>query len=317
MQAFAFDAQLSECSHIVSFGDDSVRRLISVPFNKVKKILSRINPATGSDIQQFDSSATWVPLDFYVALSPYMVLPERSKDVLFKDLFSAYEFDSSVERQQLRRTLNNLLDAYYELKPPIPIAIFDEPELLPDGLDEDERIEQVAAQFIETHGWPLSALSLVKDVFHRFGWSATRVALDTVVENGMSVSELALAFHLKNLWEASDKYSQNSKWYNLAWPTALEIIRSFHAYPQKEELERFLEDQYDRWLYAPPLYQQSHYFLSYILRRCRTESVSCIREGSRILENFDEVPFNNYTYPESYDIGKVQLQKRLIELGLI
>lgn len=299
-------------------GDDAVRRILSLPMEGAKKLWTRFRSLPGGVDRPVSPPAVATTSVFVVAVREYLELPPRYVGVLFKDPLPEFHLDDRPEQLQLKRRLNALLDAYHELQSPAVLPKTDQgSELLPAELDEDERIEQVAARFLEAHDWPLTALPLVMEVFHHLGWSATRVALDTAMENGMSVRELELAFHLKVIWEGSDKYSQQSRWKNMPWPTALQIIRSFAAYPQKYEIESFIERLHDRWLNTPPAYRYSQFFLSYILKCCATQVTDCVTEHSRLLAHFDEIPFNNHSRPESYDIANVQLQQRLLELGVI
>lgn len=294
-----------------------VRRILSVPLDGAKKLWARIWAASGDSVQQSQPVARETTPAFVVAAAAHMVLPQRYVGVLLVDPYPEFHFDDRPDRQQLKRQLNKLLDAYHELLRPQRQPQIDEPELLPAALDREERIEQVAARFLEAHDWPLSALPLVVEIFHQLGWSATRVALDAALENGMTVRELELAFHLKMIWEETDKYSQQSRWKNMPWHTAWQIIRSFQAYPQKEELEVLIERLHECWLHTPALYRSSNFFSCYVLKECVNSIPGAVSENLYLLADPDETPFNNYSVPESCDIAQMQLQQRLLELGVI
>lgn len=273
-----------------------MRRILSTSLAKFKNLLSR---------------ALGLPA------SEPIVLTERYEGVLLEDPFPEVYFDDSAEQRILRQQLNALLDKYYQLHPFAMDIVEPDFELLPAELTKDERIDQVAAQFLEFHEWPITALPLVKEVFYQLGWSATKEALDAAIENGMTVKELELCFHLKTLWESSDKYAQRSRWQMMSWPSALYIIRSFRAYPQKEELDQLIEHLYDGWQHAPLSSQTNESFFSYIVTHLREWDTGCVIEGSGFLELTDRLLFNSYEYSDSYDIAQVQLRQRLLELGVI
>jgi hypothetical protein len=128
-------------------------------------------------------------------------------------------------------------------------------------LTREERARQVAADLIARTNWDQSALGLLTHIFVMSGWSATRVAIEREILEGLIREELVLAAHLKAVWAENDYYwiaislAGNTRLSNsiLSWPTALKVVRSFGAIPQVEELEAFVEQLYEHWMETPYL----------------------------------------------------------------
>lgn len=283
-------------------------RILSTSLDKVKQFFDRLRSTLTQDVD--------VP-QLPASVPEPMVLPERYEGVLLEDPFPEVFFDNQEAQRALKKQLNELLDNYYRLNLAALEVVKPVITGLPTKLDTEEHLLQVASQFVNAHNWPISALPLIKEIFYQQGWGATRIALNVAIENGMTVKELELCFHLKTLWDRSEHYTSHSSWKVMSWPTALYVIRSFPSYPQKEELEHLLDSWYERWLYTPSSHQLSKHFLSYVLKQRDSYSLRLNSESSDFLVSPEEIPFNNYNYPESNDIAQVQLRQRLLELGVI
>ncbi|VVP34669.1 hypothetical protein PS862_04557 [Pseudomonas fluorescens] len=124
-----------------------------------------------------------------------------------------------------------------------------------EKISREDRAFQKATDLIYNSGWPLSAHALVHQIFITNGWGAARLALEREIHKGMTPDELILAAHIKVLWAENDHFwiafnksgSSNLSQYNLSWPLAMLVVRAFESLPQLEELERFVDTQFECW----------------------------------------------------------------------
>ena len=309
----------------VAFWDGSMRHLISTSISKVKKLWSKLRgqAQTSANDHSLTNSHGGAPpkgteLPPIAAISsPSVSSKKPDHGLYFDDPLPEIYFDDGPEAQQLKQHLNTLLDEFHHLNSLVFSDKEIDPSDLPNILTDDERVTQIAAQFIEDHDWPITALPILEEIFQHLGWAATKTALEEMVNNGMNVQELKIAYHIRCIWESSEKYTQSSRWKTFSWPMALLIIRSFQNYPQLEEVEVFIERLYDRWLNTPKHYKESYFFLSYLQKKCTTLSADHFTEANSRYPDYNDVPFNNYAYSESNDIKRMQQQQRLMELGVI
>lgn len=145
-------------------------------------------------------------------------------------------------------------------------------------VETDGRIErsrqalQKAIDLCVDYNWDVEGIQILAEVFERYGWSATRAAVERQLRLGLSSSELRQAFAVREIWESYPEFSTASmRHYSsyLSWPVALMIVRSYEWLPEREELEVFLSEAFTRWKWHS---HSSHYysdFLSYLIATVR------------------------------------------------
>ena len=208
-------------------------------------------------------------IDQSILISPQLVvLQEDEPDDFFEDAEldntftqeSVEWFDDSGVEIAVQVDFEGFDDEYaaYAFDPEEFYEIRDDDETLPrasEKISREDRAFQRATDLIYNTGWPLSAHALVHQIFIINGWSATRRALEREISKGLTPDELILAAHIKVLWAENDHYwiafdkngSSNLSQHILSWPSAILIVRTFDALPQVEELEQFIDSQFEYW----------------------------------------------------------------------
>lgn len=139
-------------------------------------------------------------------------------------------------------------------------------EELPDEVATDGRIEwerralQNAIALCEDYNWDADGIRIVSEIFVRYGWNATRRAVERQLRLGLDASELKQAFVVREIWESYPEFGSSSiRYYSpyLSWPIALMIVRSYRCMPDREELEVFLSEAFMRWKWHS---HSSHYY---------------------------------------------------------
>jgi hypothetical protein len=138
-----------------------------------------------------------------------------------------------------------------------------EEEVLPqgpeDGVSRSERARQKAVEVILRVGWEAEQLEFLTQVFIENGWAAARKAIEREIQAGTTFEQLELAREIRLVWKECDRYwitfsklnafSQvtDAVYMNLSWSQALRIIRVFQYIPCADELESFLDDEFEFW----------------------------------------------------------------------
>ncbi|WP_223531795.1 hypothetical protein [Pseudomonas sp. GL-RE-20] len=227
-------------------------------------------PAHIASVDEHDEEDIYEVIEQRILISPQlMVLYEDALDDSFEDadeLDNAYTqesaewFDDSGVESEVQVDAGGVDDEYaaYAFDPEEFYESRDDDEVLPrpgEKISREDRAFQKATDLIYNSGWPLSAHALVHQIFIINGWGATRLALEREISKGMTPDELILAAHIKVLWAQNDHYwiafdkngSSNLSQYILSWPSAILIVRTFEALPQVEELEHFIDSQFEHW----------------------------------------------------------------------
>lgn len=122
-----------------------------------------------------------------------------------------------------------------------------------------ERAQQVAVEVIYSTNWSGKYLAFLTDVFFENGWGAARVTIEKEIRSGTTIDELMLAQDFKEIWKNCDRYwitlsklgpyaqVTEATHRQMSWAQALRIIRCFNWLPSIEELEVFLEDEFEYW----------------------------------------------------------------------
>jgi hypothetical protein len=122
-----------------------------------------------------------------------------------------------------------------------------------------ERAQQVAVEVIYSTNWSGKHLTFLTDVFFESGWGAARITMEKEILSGTTIDELILARDFKEIWKNCDRYwitlsklgptahVTEATHRQMSWVQALKIIRCFNWLPSIEELEVFLEDEFEYW----------------------------------------------------------------------
>ena len=128
-----------------------------------------------------------------------------------------------------------------------------------ERLNREERARQVAIQVGVKFGWDRSGIDLLSEIFEEHGWGPARIAVEQMIEEGITEDSLQLVKDMKDLWEGNDVYGLaflrlgNRTGYctyhggrTLSWKMAKKITNLF---PNGDisEVECFLEKAFDAW----------------------------------------------------------------------
>jgi hypothetical protein len=151
------------------------------------------------------------------------------------------------------------------------------PDIFSDRLTREQRALQIAAEVAEDYGWDRAGIVLLAEVFERYSWSASQMAVRRAIEHGMTQKEFAIAAGVRQMWSercefwvASSYGTLVQKYAMLTWPGALGLIRSFEGYPGVEEVESMLDICLEQWLRSRELQLRFHSFLAWVLHRCES-----------------------------------------------
>lgn len=172
--------------------------------------------------------------------------------------------------------------------------------VLENSLTFEERARFVAVDCIIEFGWDVRELPFLVEVFSGQGWNNTKMALLREVQSGAAVEELKLAFEIKTFWKDSSRYwitfskarvsgeSADSTYKNCSWKQALRLVRLFNGIPTFEEINDFLEAEFEHW-YADAILRRcfpafNHYLFSY---RLNSRNIETMFGGFAIPDFFD------------------------------
>lgn len=151
------------------------------------------------------------------------------------------EFDCDEDFEEIQENIDDVNDEYRS------------------KLTRWERAQQVAVEVIYSTNWSGKHLPFLTDVFFESGWGAVRITMEKEILNGTTIDELILARDFKEIWKNCDRYwitlsklgpfahVTEATHRQMSWVQALRIIRCFNWLPSIEELEVFLEDEFEYW----------------------------------------------------------------------
>ncbi len=144
-------------------------------------------------------------------------------------------------------------------------------------VERSSRAWQVAYDLGSRFGWDDNEISLLQEVFVERGWQQAKVAMEYLLQKGMTSEQLFFAKQLKALWiERTDlmiafyRYSKDASNYCylgeqiLSWRTAIDIIKKFDGCCGFEEIELFVEEALDAWYGNRHLRKSYRTFLQYL-----------------------------------------------------
>ena len=96
-------------------------------------------------------------------------------------------------------------------------STIEEKELTEEAAEEDtnkitlwRKARMIASSFLLYAEWPVRNLDFLTGVFCSRGYSATRRVLTELVDDGITFEELQLAYSVRELWKASERYCDPS-----------------------------------------------------------------------------------------------------------
>lgn len=122
-----------------------------------------------------------------------------------------------------------------------------------------ERAQQVAVEVIYSSNCSGKHLTFLTDVFYENGWGVARITIEKEIRSGTTFDELMLAWDFKEVWKNCDRYwitlsklgpyahVTEATHRHMSWAQALKIIRCFNWLPSIDELEVFLDDEFEYW----------------------------------------------------------------------
>lgn len=165
------------------------------------------------------------------------------------------------------------------------------------------RAKQIAVDVIIQCEWTEKNIDFLTQVFFENGWGATRSALIREINLGATPEELQVAHELRHIWKCCDRYwitfstlntfSQVTQaiYRHMSWLQALKIIRVFNGIPCIEEIEVFLDDEFEYW-YQHPILRRTHpAFIKYL----------CYYRTSELDSNLHAAEPRNFGLSSAYD----------------
>ena len=194
------------------------------------------------------------------------------------DEFNSFEMDeddcSTNDSDSESDDIYSALDSYIydfeddELDNAVDLGIED------STVSRELRAQQKAIEFIILSEWSSKKyLGLVSDIFYKYGWSATKTALERLLEFNLTPTELELLFEIKIFWEEHDYYwiaferggsSYSYSQYVMSWNSALKIARAFDSYPCIEEIANVIDRLYEVWISKKTLQRRYWRFIGFV-----------------------------------------------------
>lgn len=186
---------------------------------------------------------------------------------------------------------------------------------LKDSVSRYDRARQKAVEVLTLFDWEKTQLSLITQILYENGWGAAKKAIEREIADGATAEELMLARELKLIWCVCDRYWINfqkvtqfsnvtdATYRILSWRQALRIIRIFANLPSIEEIEYFLEDEFEFWYHHRILRLRYPAFLKYLLSyRIRNNYPNLSASDPRRFEKplgFESLTSTNFIYSNS------------------
>lgn len=179
-----------------------------------------------------------------------------------------------------------------------------------------ERSKQKAVEFLLVHGLNSEWLDFIHNVFFDLGWSQTRIALDREIESGSSLESLQLAYQIKCIWRQRPEFWMTfnrtmpigsvtrDAYMSFSWRMAMMVVESFEGIPDIEEVEHWLEHEFDNWL----TYGKLRYAY-------RSFSVYLMSYRLSIKNNFLD-PLIPFQFQENPDDSSIDVSEEAYELAV-
>lgn len=193
-------------------------------------------------------------------------------------------------------------------------------------ISKEERARQVAVRVGLAYGWGREGIDLLAEIFEEHYWGQARLAIEQMLEEGITIDELRLVKELKDLWEGDEAFSlgflraKRSDYCTylggrvLSWRMAARVARLF---PNGDicEVESFLLRAFDAWYEGGTSILRRHpVFLNYLKHILRSiEPERWCPEATF----YDPFVAENFDCEVEKDMVRTPLYKELVHFGLI
>lgn len=195
-----------------------------------------------------------------------------------------------------------------------------EQEVQTDGkIDRKQRALQEAISLGSRFGWDESDIYLLAEVFDKYWWNSAKRSMARELEAGLIPDELKLALVVREMWQQYEEFSINLDGYPytaLSWPVALKIVRSFHSFPEPEEIEMFLLEGFNEWQMRGSLTQTYRSYVDYLVNRLSFPNDRYMVSPSVTLESDYDWSEDAYLSSSNVGLNNPEFQS-LVEYGLI
>jgi len=185
-------------------------------------------------------------------------------------------------------------------------------------ISREERAWQIAHSLGTTFDWDDQGIALLQEIFFERGWQQARVAMESLMRDGMTSEQLMYAKELKESWDLRTELTiafyytradRSTYCYSgekvLSWRVAIEIIKSLDGCNDFDEIEQFVEEAFDAWYSNGRLRHDYRSFLQYL--RSVAEHRECLSSNLLDLEPDEEIYMDTNDY--LYGVLSTQLQK--------
>lgn len=189
-----------------------------------------------------------------------------------------------------------------------------------DGtIDRRQRALQEAIKLSAEYGWEDSDIYILAEVFEKYLWNSTKRSMVRELEAGLLPEELSLALTAREIWKQYDELAINLSGYpysTLSWSLAVKIVRSFHSYPEPEEIEHFFLDAYSEWRSRIFLADRHQSFVDYLMSRLSFPNERFMISPSVTLDMDYDWSEDDY-HPGRFDGLNTPQYQDLVDYGLI
>jgi len=189
-----------------------------------------------------------------------------------------------------------------------------------DGtIDRRQRALQEAIKLSTEYGWEDSDIYILAEVFEKYWWNSAKRSMVRELEAGLLPEELRLALITRDIWQQYDEFSINLSGYPytaLSWSLAVKIVRSFHSYPEPEEIEHFFLEAYTEWRSRGSLTDRHRSFVDYLISRLSFPNDRYMISPSVTLDIDYDWSDDDYL-PGIFDGLNTPQYQDLVEYGLI
>jgi len=194
------------------------------------------------------------------------------------------------------------------------------------SLTTEERARQIAIQVAMSFNWGHSGVELLSEIFEEHGWGPARIAIERMLEKGISEDELLLVKEMKDLWDRNEEYALAFlKPYNrtgyctyhggrvLSWVMAAKIVSLF---PNGDicEVECFLDKAFDAWYDGSAIKRRHPVFLNFLKHTITWFDPERWLPGGMF---FDDATADDFEYEIEKDQPSSFLYHNLADYGLI
>lgn len=194
------------------------------------------------------------------------------------------------------------------------------------SLTTEERARQIAIHVATSFNWGRTGVELLSEIFEEHGWGQARIAIERMLETGISEDQLRLVKEMKDLWDGNEVYALAFlKPYNrtgyctyqggriLSWVMAAKVVDLF---PHGDicEVECFLDKAFDAWYEGLVIKRRYPVFLNFL------KHITTWFDPERWLPGgmfYDDATAEDFEYEIEKDQTGSILYRNLADYGLI